>query len=75
MEPISIISILFNLVSMNGVEPISNSKNTNIFFENSLQAKQHIFSQTPIENTFVTSSNSKIIQNLSYLMTNEIKIN
>ena len=73
MEPISVISILFNLMTMNGVEPVSNSKNMNIYFENSLQAKQHIFAQTPLKNNFISTSNSKTIENLSYIMTAELK--
>ena len=73
MEPISVISILFNLMTMNGVEPVSNSKNMNVYFENSLQAKQHIFSQTSIKNKYTSSSNPKTIEDLSYIMTANLK--
>ena len=58
---------------MNGVEPVSNSKNMSIYFENSIQAKQHIFAQAPLKNNFISTRNSKAIENFSYIMTAEIK--
>jgi len=67
MEPISIISILFNLASLN-ISDQELKSNSNLQFESVYEAKQFIFNDN---NLYKSNSNSDLLESYRIAMINK----